>query len=186
MECPRGRSVTSVFFWLVASRRRIRLPRGVGSHCLGVPGHCFSRECKMSQRISRRFGIGFVVALLLSLPQICSASPLVYVQLLARQDGTDNAFSSSITPTFTGEEYDYIVVATLAPAPARRTPICFPWPKRATRSGRGESMATRARPQHRWPERRELQHFPESQRHVARHVQQWRLTRIELSGLPDL
>ena len=44
------------------------------------------------------------------------ADPLVTVQLLARQDGTDNAFSSAITPAYVGEEFDWIVVATVAPA----------------------------------------------------------------------
>ena len=40
----------------------------------------------------------------------------MYIQLLARQDGTDQPFSSTIIPTAIGEEFDWIVVATLAPA----------------------------------------------------------------------
>ncbi len=43
-------------------------------------------------------------------------SPLVYVQVLARPDGTDSPFSSSTSPTTVGQQFDWIVVSTLAPA----------------------------------------------------------------------
>ncbi len=60
-----------------------------------------------------------VVALYLGgmlLPNTSRAAPLVYVQLMARADGTDDPFSSAIAPTAVGQEYDWIVVVTLAPA----------------------------------------------------------------------
>ena len=76
----------------------------------------------MNRRMTRSFLLSLVVGLGMALlPTISSASPLVYLQVLARQDGTDNAFSNTITPTSVGEEFDYIVVATLAPAGTKNT-----------------------------------------------------------------
>jgi hypothetical protein len=71
----------------------------------------------MARFVSRRclgwmaFGMG-----LLLWPAVSWGAPLVYIQLLARPDGTDDAFSSTVTATSVGEEFDWIVVATLAPA----------------------------------------------------------------------
>ena len=74
----------------------------------------------MTRRIGRWLLAGLVVGLGF-VPAISRGAPLVYVQILARQDGTDNAFSATITPTFSGEEYDYMVIATLAPAGTQNT-----------------------------------------------------------------
>ena len=69
----------------------------------------------MKRLAGRVFPLSLAVVLLL-LSRVASASPLVYLQLLARPDGTTQAFSSTITATAVGEEFDWIVVATLAPA----------------------------------------------------------------------
>ncbi len=69
----------------------------------------------MDRRIVRSLFSGLFVGCAF-LPGISRGAPLVYIQLLARPDGTDQPFSSSITPTAVGQEFDWIVVATLAPA----------------------------------------------------------------------
>jgi len=72
-----------------------------------------------SRGVSCRLAAALLVAIVL-MPCMTHAAPLVYLQVLARLDGTDNAFTSSIAPT-PGQEYDYIVVATLAPAGTQNT-----------------------------------------------------------------
>ncbi len=63
----------------------------------------------------RPFVVGLALGLF-SLPGLSSGSPLMTVQILARPDGTTDPFSSTIAPTSVGEEFDWIVIATLAPA----------------------------------------------------------------------
>ncbi len=58
---------------------------------------------------------GLAVGIVL-LPATSWGAPLVYIQLLARESGTTNPFSNLVFPTSVGEEFDWIVVATLAPA----------------------------------------------------------------------
>ncbi len=73
--------------------------------------------------MNRRIVPQLLVALLgiALLPATLSAAPLVYVQLLARQDGTTNPFSNTIAAGPAGTEYDWMVVATLAPAGTTNT-----------------------------------------------------------------
>ena len=69
----------------------------------------------MNRRAAREILLVLAAGLLL-LAESASAAPLVYIQLLARPDGTDQPFSSTVQATSVGEEFDWIVVATLAPA----------------------------------------------------------------------
>ena len=66
--------------------------------------------------LMRHSAAALCAALLFALSASATAAPLVTIEFLARPDGTTQPFSSTITATSVGEAFDYIVVATLAPA----------------------------------------------------------------------
>ena len=79
----------------------------------------FLKGSIMNRRAAREILLALTAGLLLA--ESASAAPLVYIQLLARPDGTDQPFSNTVQATSVGEEFDWIVVATLAPAGTENT-----------------------------------------------------------------